>query len=187
MKYFPKIKGKNLYLSPINPDDYELYTKWINDLTTSIPLGGATMTYSLMKEKELLEKISKEENMFAIVDKASNEAIGNCSLFNLNQIHGTAELGIFLGAAESRGRGYGSEAIELLLNYGFKMLNLHNIKLGVFSFNERGIACYEKCGFKEYGRRREAFKINGRYFDEVHMDILEQDFAPDFVIEELPR
>lgn len=187
MKYFPKIKGRNVYLSPMNPDDYEIYTRWINDLSTSIPLGAATIGYSLMKEKEVLEKISKEDHMFAIVDAVSNEAIGNCSLFDLKQIHGTAELGIFLGASENRNKGYGAEAVELLLNYGFRMLNLHNIKLGVFSFNERGIACYKKCGFREYGRRHEAFRINGRWFDEVHMEILEQDFKPEIVIEALPE
>ena len=75
-----------------------------------------------------------------------------------------------------RSNGYGTESLRLLLDYGFNYLNLNNIHLGVKAFNERAIACYKKVGFKEYGRRREAYFLNGKYYDDVFMDILAREF-----------
>lgn len=82
---------------------------------------------------------------------------------------------------EARNKGYGTEAIQLILDYGFNYLNLNNIKLDVLSFNERAIACYKKCGFKEYGRRRKSEFINGKYYDRISMDILKEEFIQSYI------
>jgi len=62
------------------------------------------------------------------------------------------------------------------LEYGFKYLNLKNIKLDVMEFNERALKCYKKCGFKEYGRRRQSKFVDGKYYDSIEMDILNEEF-----------
>ena len=80
-----------------------------------------------------------------------------------------------------RSNGYGTESLRLLLDYGFNYLNLNNIHLGVKAFNERAIACYKKVGFKEYGRRREAYFLNGKYYDHVFMDILAREFKGNYI------
>ncbi len=178
MKYFKKLVGKEIYLSPMNPDDYEIYCEWINDLTTCIPSGIATNNYTLYQEKDALKKIS-EGQAFAIVKLNNDEVIGNCSLLDVNNIHGTAELGIFIGSDQNRNKGYGTEASKLLLNYGFKLLNLNNIMIRVFGFNQRALKSYLNIGFKEFGRRREAFLINQSYYDEVYMQLLRKDFRSD--------
>ncbi len=67
------------------------------------------------------------------------------------------------------------------MDYGFNYLNLNNIKLDVLSFNERAIACYKKCGFKEYGRRRKSEFVNGKYYDRISMDILKEEFAQSYI------
>jgi len=59
MTYFSKLSGDSIYLSPMNPNDYELYTRWINDLTTSIPLGNASTNFSILNEKEFVEGAAK--------------------------------------------------------------------------------------------------------------------------------
>ena len=64
----------------------------------------------------------------------------------------------------------------MLLNYGFNTLNLHNIYLGVYSFNEAAIKCYKKVGFKEAGRLRQAKYYNGKRYDDITMDILRDEF-----------
>ena len=66
--------------------------------------------------------------------------------------------------------------MKLLLDFGFKYLNLNNIDLQVFDFNKNAIACYKKVGFKEYGRRHECHFLDGKYHDSVSMEILEDDF-----------
>ena len=70
----------------------------------------------------------------------------------------------------------GTEAIQLILEYGFKYLNLHSIKLDLISCNTRAHKCYLKCGFKDTGSSREEIYLNGKYYDKLHMDILENEF-----------
>lgn len=67
------------------------------------------------------------------------------------------------------------------MDYGFNYLNLNNIKLDVLEVNKRAIACYEKCGFKEYGRRRKSEFTNGKYYDRISMDILKEEFKESFI------
>jgi len=176
-KYFKKIVGEKCYLSPVNPDDFEKYTEWLNDPEISENLMVWDNIISLPKEKDILEKMAKgSDRVFAIVDLETEELIGNCGLHNINSINQSADLGIFIGNKEYLSKGYGTQAIKLLLNYGFSVLNLNNIMLEVFEYNKRAIRSYQKAGFKEIGRRRQAkFFKNSRY-DIIFMDILKEEF-----------
>ena len=102
--------------------------------------------------------------------------IGAIGLEHINQINQTAELGIFIGDENHLSRGYGSEAIMLLLNYGFNFINLNNIMLRVYSFNLRAQKAYKKCGFKEFGVWKNSHYANGEYFDIIFMNITKDDF-----------
>jgi len=85
-------------------------------------------------------------------------------------------LGIVIGEKDCWGKGYGQDAVRLLLDYAFNLLNLNSIMLGTFSFNERAIACYKKVGFREIGRRRQARIIGAKRFDAILMDILAEEY-----------
>ena len=102
-------------------------------------------------------------------------------LKKLKTIGRSAILGIFIGDKEYRSNGYGTEAIKLLLEYGFKYLNLHSIKLELLAANERAHKCYLKCGFKDTGRSRDAIFLNGKYYDKLQMDILESEFEGEYI------
>ena len=186
MKYFRKLVGEKCYLSPINPDDAETYTQWVNDLEVTAYMYLSHQVLSLSKEREIVEKMAKEGHVFAIVDKEKDQLIGNCGLDDISSIDRTAELGIFIGDKEYWNKGYGSEATTLLLDFGFSLLNLNNIMLRVFSFNQRGIQCYRKCGFKEIGRRRQARIIGRKQYDVLYMDILSEEFTKS-VLDDLIR
>ena len=95
---------------------------------------------------------------------------------DVNPVCRTGTLGIFIGEQKERNKGYGAEALKLLLDYGFNILNLNNINLAVFSFNKNAIACYKKIGFKEYGVRHECYFLNGKCYDEILMEILRKDY-----------
>ncbi|KUO69313.1 MAG: acetyltransferase [Clostridia bacterium BRH_c25] len=187
MAYFKKIIGKRLFLSPVNPEDAEVYAKWINDLEVNIYLTSTPKIYSLSKEREILERISKEEYCFAIVDSEKEKVIGNIGLANVDLIDKKAELGIFIGEKEYWGKGYGTEAIELLLDFSFNILNLNSVMLIVKAFNKRGIRCYEKCGFKLIGKRREAVIMGPNKYDEYFMDILASEFKRNLTLETLDK
>lgn len=170
----------------MNPEDAVLYTAWINDIAMSVNLGQSENNYSLAKEREFLEKLSKEGHNYAIVSKDGDTLIGNCSLFSIDHIHQRGEIGIFIGEEKERGKGYGVEALEILVAYGFKVLNLKNIMLRVFSYNQRAIRCYEKAGFKVFGRRTRCHQVNGQFHDEIYMEILADEFKPALLNNLLP-
>jgi RimJ/RimL family protein N-acetyltransferase len=174
VKYFKKIIGKHIYLSPMNSEDAELYVKWMNDLAVTDNLGTSGKVISLESEKDWLRDNSAKQ-IFAIVTLDGDTLIGNCGFNAIDQVRQCAEVGIFIGDGENQNRGYGTEALSLLIEYGFDCLNLHNIMLKVFSFNERAIRCYEKAGFREIGRRRQAYALKGQYHDELFMDVLRED------------
>ena len=90
-------------------------------------------------------------------------------------------LGIVIGEKTYWNKGYGQEAITLLLDYGFTLLNLNSIMLGTFAFNERAINCYKCVGFKEIGRRRQARIIGESKYDGILMDILAEEFTSPYV------
>lgn len=175
MKYFPKIKGDRLYLSPMNVNDAETYTRWLNDKYVVENIGGYAKVLTVQEEKEWLIKNSNDYN-FAIVLNDKDRLIGNISLMDVDLINQTAELGIFIGEQDDRNKGYGKEAIKLILDYGFNTLNLNNIMLKVYSFNEKAIKTYKKVGFKTFGVRRECRYRDGLVYDTVYMDILKKEF-----------
>jgi len=180
MRYFEKIPGERIFLSPMNPDDAELYTKWLNDPAVAMGLTMYPRMVTLPGERKWLEEAAtRGSHDFAMVkrDEHGGRLIGNISLMDVNGVNRTATLGLFIGEAADRGRGYGAEAIRLLLGYGFNTLNLHNIQLHVNSDNHQALACYKKVGFREFGRRRDAVYHGGRCYDVVHMDILDSEFS----------
>lgn len=171
MKYYKKLVGSRIYLSPMNVEDAETYVKWLNDLNVTDGLGTSSKITSLESEKEWICQNSGQYQ-FAIVRLEDDKLIGNCGFQEIDQLRQCADVGLFIGDEENRNKGYGQDVLKLLLDYGFNYLNFNNIMLRVFSFNERAINCYKKVGFKEIGRRRQAYYLNGRFYDQVYMDKL---------------
>lgn len=183
MKFYKKIVGDRIYLSPRNAgnEEVEKCAEWLNDFDTTDYLGRSHMICTTESERIYFEKSINEEANFFIITLEDNKLIGNIAIENINHINRTGTLGIFIGDKEYRNKGYGTEAIKLLLEYGFKYLNLNNIVLELMGFNERALACYKKCGFKEIGRRRKCRFVNGKYYDIIIMDILAEEFKEDCI------
>jgi RimJ/RimL family protein N-acetyltransferase len=98
--------------------------------------------------------------------------IGTCAFSHLDGDNGSALYHITIGERDAWGRGYGTEATDLMLEHAFERLGLHRIGLSVFSFNERAIASYRKSGFVIEGTLRQAIFRDGRFWDEHEMGIL---------------
>ena len=177
MKYFPKLVGERVYLSPISLDDTERYTAWLNDLSTTRYLTLSSAQVTLHGERDALMSLAAGHN-YAIVAKASDELLGNCGLMDIHETDRSAEVGIFIGAETRRGAGLGTEALRLLCDYAFNVLNIRSLLLRVHGYNTRAIASYRKVGFQEIGRRRKARFYAGAYHDVILMDLLPEDFGP---------
>ncbi len=181
MKYYKKLVGERIYLSPRNNEDVEKFTEWLNDFETTDYIGRSAYITTLDGERQYFEENMNKNYNFFIVTLEDDKLIGTIGLEQYDFINRTATLGIFIGDKDYRSKGYGAESINLILDYGFNYLNLNNIKLNLMSFNERALKCYQKCGFKEYGRRRECKFINGKYYDSIEMDILASEFEGNYI------
>jgi len=176
-RFYRKITGERLYLSPFDPENVDSHTKWAewhNDREVANYFGGFHNLVTVSSAKKTLPELIGHR--FDIVLQDGDELIGHISLHNIDHHHRNAFFGIMIGSAKHRNKGYGTEALRLLLEYGFKSLNLHNIMLSVVSDDHGAIACYKKLGFKDAGTRREWQFKNGKYVDVLYMDMLEHEF-----------
>ena len=178
MGHYKKLVGERCYLSPVAAEDGELWAEWLNDLEVALPLGDEA--YAMIPAEAArnwaAEAARGQEPVFTIVENATERAIGRCLLFGLNQTDRTAMCGLFIGEKSLWGQSLGSEALGLLLDYAFNLLNLNSVMLGVFSFNRRAIASYRKLGFREIGLRRQARIVAGKAYDVILMDLLAEEF-----------
>ena len=97
-------------------------------------------------------------------------------MLDIDLLNGKSAVRISIFNKDYLGEGYGTEAMSLLIKYGFNNLNLNRIGLDVFSFNERAIGSYKKLGFQEEGRIREDLFYDGEYHDAILMGLLKREF-----------
>jgi RimJ/RimL family protein N-acetyltransferase len=174
-----KLQGRKVNLCPINKKDIPLFHQWVSDLTVTKTLfSGTADVLTVYDEEDWFKKTKKREGelTLAIVAKKFSKTIGSIELKRINKIDKTASLGIIIGDKNYWGKGYGREAITLLLDFAFNVLNLHSVNLSVYDYNHRAIKAYQAVGFKEAGRLRETRFWGGKYYDIIKMDILADEF-----------
>lgn len=181
--------GDLVALGPSHKGLLPLLWKWENDLELSVLTGDPVRPMTPEAIDKLYERHasdSPDHAGFVIYERAGMRPIGTIGLISINHQHRTAELGVGIGEHDCWGRGLGSEATRLMLDYGFNVLGLHNVMLRVFSYNERAIRAYQKVGFKEIGRRRESQRIGARAYDVVLMDCVASEFGASTLTPLLP-
>jgi RimJ/RimL family protein N-acetyltransferase len=172
------LKTAQVVLTPVTDDDLPVMLNWINDREQAI-FNAPYKPVSLLQHQEWFESVQRRSDMqlFGVRLSETGELIGTCQLHSINRVHRSAELQIRLGDVQQRGKGYGTEAVRLLLEFAFKDLNLHRVNLHVFSTNHAAIRVYEKVGFAREGLLRSAAYINGEYVDVLVMGILQNEYA----------
>ncbi|HYI24143.1 MAG TPA: GNAT family protein, partial [Thermomicrobiales bacterium] len=115
--------------------------------------------------------------VFTITTHEGNRPIGNVALQDIDYRSRTAEFGIYIGEPDCRGQGYGTDATRLMLDFAFNILGLNNVMLRVYEYNPGAIRSYEKAGFREFGRRRKAQFMDGRFWDVIFMECVAHDAA----------
>lgn len=178
----PFIAGNSIHLRGIEKTDLERMARWSNDsevtqymVMGTVPNSGPIYCSwkSVYEEYELLQE-SEKDVVFAIIEKVSGDMIGLVGLYNISWIPRHAELRIVIGEKDCFGRGYGTEAIMLVVKYAFEKLNLNKVHLGVNANNVRAIKAYKKAGFVEEGVLRDYIYRNGRYYDAMMMCVIRE-------------
>lgn len=181
MPYYKQVVGTKCYLSPIDPDDAHQYCTWLNDLSITVHLDS-TFTLTPDIERNIINELRSGNNkIFGIVDIKTDMLIGGVGLHDINNYNQTAMFGVYIGDKNYLGKGFGEEATKLMLDYGFNILNLHNIFLMVYDYNQKAIDLYKKIGFKIIGKRRQARLFAKKRYDIAFMDILADEFESVYV------
>lgn len=158
-------------------EDLELFAKWDIDSEYQRLLdAGAARRYTVKEMKDFFDKEASSMHRFMIQKLDDDQKIGMIDLSGFNWHVGSAWVGIGIGVREFWGKGYGTDAMKIILRYGFTQLNLNRIQLDVFSINERGMKSYEKAGFKHEGRLHGNLLKAGVRYDEVFMGILRREW-----------
>ena len=175
------VVGDKVALGPLRRDLAGDYARWLNDPEVRGGLnqmGVATAQTQAKWVDENLERGAKSEPEaveFTVYDRTDSAPVGTAGLFGIVYAHGHAEFAIFLG--ERRGRGLGTEATRLVLDFAFHVLHLRNVLLETLDWNAAGLAAYERAGFRRIGVRRGARISRGQPADVVLMDAIPEDFG----------
>jgi UDP-4-amino-4,6-dideoxy-N-acetyl-beta-L-altrosamine N-acetyltransferase len=173
----PFLIGELIYLRPIERADAPLLREWINH-----PEVARTLRHhrpmNLQIEEEFIDRTAHSDTDLAllIAVKETDKPVGTTGLHHIDAKNRHAEFGILIGEPAEWGKGYGSEATRLMVNYAFETLNLNRIWLHVYEYNERGLGSYEKPGFKKEGVLRQENFREGRYWDTLVMGILREEW-----------
>ena len=179
------IVGEKVALGPgTREEQIELFYCGDNDFEVTLLAGDPLWPREREAFEADYERQAKESHPdwvgFLIYDRQTDTPVGGVSLRGIDLKVGIAELGISIGRKDYWGKGLGTEAITLLVDYGFTVLGLHNIMLSTYAYNERAMRSYLKIGFREFGRRREAQRIGDQRYDIVYMDLLRSEFRSPF-------
>jgi len=169
--------GGRVTLRPLGIEEAPLFQAWLNDPENQQYLQRFR-PLTAVEERRWLETLHErtEDHVFGVALRDGDRLIGSCGLHGASLPNRRAQLGILIGEREFQGKGYGPEAIRLLLDYGFATLGLHRVGLDVYDNNVRGMRCYENCGFRREGTRREARWWGGRWWDIHDYGILEREW-----------
>jgi RimJ/RimL family protein N-acetyltransferase len=172
-------RGERVYLRPLEPDDADLIHRWFEDTRLQALMGDLPM--SLARRRQRYEDSVKGDGAdvfrFVICLLEDDRAIGRTDIFELDRQNGSCAFGISIGDPDLWGRGYGTDAVNALVDFAFGQLRLERVWLDTDGHNVRAQAAYRKAGFTEEGRLRRAFFQDGHWSDDLRMAILRDEWA----------
>ncbi|WP_439951035.1 GNAT family N-acetyltransferase [Robertmurraya korlensis] len=169
-------KGNLVKLTSVRPEDAAIMATWeensdyLRNLDTDIAYPHSVAELEENKER------SHNSAYFRLRTIEDDTLIGFVVIHSIEWNNRVGSLAIGIGDTNYQNKGFGSEALELILRYAFHELNLHRVGLDVIGYNGRAIRAYEKAGFVEEGRLRSAIYRDGNYSDRIIMGILRSEW-----------
>ena len=175
------IESGRVFLRPFEPTDAELYRRWRADAGPMALAGWndrapLSLAQSAARMDRLATDQGKDYYTFMICLLSDNRPIGEVALSELDLRNGSAEVGIFIGEVDEWGKGYGTDAVSALVDFGFRELRLERIWLNVWTGNDRARRLYEKAGFVLEATLRNDRYEGGRYTSGHVMSILRDEW-----------
>lgn len=176
---FRLLEGEKIYLIPIEEEHCDVYYSLLkNTSLENYKMTGTKTMFTKTSLKSYIEDIVSDRSRIDcfIVDRDNDEIVGEVVLNDIDWKNRMGCIRIAIFKDSDYNKGFGTEAMLLLIKYGFGMYNLNRIELEVYAFNERAIHLYEKIGFKREGILREYLYFDNEYHDAVTMSILKKEF-----------
>ncbi len=174
------LSDERIYLRPLEPDDSTVLAEIDALEDETITHMGGRAAHSPMAARQQVESASNAlppENIeFAVCLKTTDECIGFVGLVGIDWVHGHAETFSSLRPGEFRGKGYGTEAKHLLLEFAFNHVGLHVLTSWVWQLNERSAGALAKQGYRPAGRLKYDGIEKGVYYDDMVFDVLREDW-----------
>lgn len=159
------LENENILLRPIEKEDIEYLNRWKNDESIYKYLGGGFAPISKDQQNSWLDSMIDmlgNSRRFIICDKRKC-ALGLVGLYNINWIHRTCEIGIYIGEKEMTGKGYGKASIDLIEKYAYEYLNIRKIKAKVVSENIISLKMFSSLKYDRIGEYKDERYIKGIY------------------------
>jgi RimJ/RimL family protein N-acetyltransferase len=175
----PVIRSEHIYLRPPERSDLSSFVRWFADAETVRHLAARAPFSMAMEEKwfaQVVESQGKGSYHFVICVLEDGRAIGVADLRAIDLENGKAEFGITIGEKGEWNKGYGTEALRAISDFGFGSLRLERIALEVYEDNPRAMRSYEKAGFRHEGRLRKAHFREGSHSDVLVMALLRDEW-----------
>jgi diamine N-acetyltransferase len=166
-----KLEGKKVKLRALEPEDLELLYSWEND-TSNWDISGTLTPYSKYILDQYLASshqdiyTGRQLRLMIVKNDLSERCIGCIDLFDFDPKNKKAGAGILIGSEDERGKGYGFEAMQLLLGYGLQTLDLHQIYANIMVGNEPSLKLFQKLGFEITGTKKDWIYSKGEWKDE---------------------
>jgi len=170
----PFLVGERIYLRPLEVEDVTPeYLQWMNDaaLAGFIPAMTFPGTRRAVEEYVRRETANPAVVFLAIIDRAANKHVGNIKFGPIRWVDRRADYAFLVGDPAARGKGYGSGAVGLILDYAFGVLNLHKVGATCLASNQGSLRAGEKCGLAQEAVLKEERFVDGRYEDVIVMGI----------------
>lgn len=173
------LRGTRVYLRPIEPEDAELVHRWYEDSRVAELMGDPPT--SLAQRRLRYEKSAGDDRhdffRFLICRLDDDRPIGRTDLFDIDRDNGSAAFGITIGEPDLWSQGYGSDAVNALVDFAFGQLRMERVWLDTDDHNHRAQAAYRKAGFSVEGRLRHAWFQNGAWSDDIRMSLLRDEWS----------
>lgn len=169
------LKGHLISLRAVEPNDLELLYQWENNPSVW-HLSNTTAPFSKHILKEYIENAKHDiyvtKQLRLIINTPKYGPIGCIDLFDFDPTNQRAGIGILIADEQHRGKGYASEALEILCNYCFSILHLHQLYCNINADNKASIHLFTKCGFVQSGNKQQWNRIPGGYVDELFFQLI---------------
>jgi RimJ/RimL family protein N-acetyltransferase len=175
----PIIRAERIYLRPAERSDLPIFIRWLNDAEVTRQLAVRSPISGAMEEKwfeKVVETQGTDHYHFVICLIDGERPIGATDLRDLDLENGHAGFGIVIGEKAEWNKGYGTEALQAICDFGFGQLRLERIWLEVYEPNKAGHRAYQKAGFSEEGTFRHAHFLDGQHLDAVVMSLLRDEW-----------